>query len=121
MTTKAKGETEEQWATSASLPKRPWKDVVLPVLGKKVRVRYLGAREGATLAYIPELQRFALLMAQRLIGGLDDAATTIEERERRFQELEVERQTYKVVLAHVMVLDSRAASDPEYCEECKIE
>lgn len=113
---------EPEWAVEADVPE-PWVDRVLPVLGKKVRIRRIGALEGAELAYIPEFARFGELMSELIIasrGPQDDDSDDPSNIEKR-KELEVERTRYGVMMTHVSVMDPRADPEPVKCDDCGLE
>jgi hypothetical protein len=113
---------EPEWATDADIPE-PWVDRVLPVLGKKVRIRRIGALEGAELAYIPEFARFGELMSELILesrGPKEDEDPDDPARIEKRKDLEVERTRYGVMMTHVAVMDPRADPEPVKCDDCSL-
>lgn len=109
------GSEEVQWATPESLPTQGWKAVTLPVLGKKVRVRYLGQTEVARIGYLPEMREFGEIMAEQILNAPQDDEP--DQVMARLEQLEIERAKYCALVTHMCVM---AGEDerPVRCEEC---
>lgn len=114
---------EPEWAGPDDVPP-PWVDRVLPDLGKKVRIRLIGALEGAELAYIPEFATFGDLMAEMILESRGDKdAEDIDQGARleKRKQLEIEQTRYAVMMAHVAVMDPQADPTPVKCSDCGLE
>lgn len=110
---------EVGWATGEDVSDAPFADRVLPIIGKRVRIRYLTNEEATEIAVLPDLGKFAEL-TQKLAEDLqrDEDKPSLFSREQQQQYL-VERARYNSFLVHraVMVPDA----DPNAflpCNEC---
>jgi hypothetical protein len=56
-----------QWATHDDLPSVAYRDIDLPVAGRKVRVRFLTNDEIAALGTLPDMANFSALMREMLM------------------------------------------------------
>jgi hypothetical protein len=105
---------EPEWATEDDLPKGGFRDEVLPVSGKKVRIRFLTNIEATQLALLPDLHAFAKLMSQ-----LDGPKSSLEPEEEK--QLAIERALYFTKVAHMAVQRGRTATAIKTCDDCGLD
>lgn len=103
---------DDGWATSDSLAVKGYRDEQLPIMQRKVRIRFLSNIEATQLALLPDLQSFAQLMTQ-----LESAKSALTPEEDR--QLRVERMTYLTKVAHMAVVDRSKPAIPEPCPYCE--
>jgi hypothetical protein len=103
---------DDGWATSDSLAVKGYRDEQLPIMRRKVRVRFLTNIEATQLALLPDLQAFAELMTQ-----LESAKSSLTPEEDR--QLRIERMTYLTKVAHMAVVDRSKPAVPEPCRYCE--
>jgi hypothetical protein len=107
-------EPEVAWATKGTLPTRSYTDQVLPVLGTKVRIRFLSNVEATELVLLPDLATFADLMAKAQ-GNDENEALTLEDRRK----LRQERTRYIIHVAHLAVVDRDEPFQVRKCSDQK--
>lgn len=105
---------EAEWAVEDDLPRDPYKDIVLPHMGKKVRVHFLSNIEAAHMGMIPDLMRFGELMAENALNI--NQPETPDEGKERLLELLSERLKYKEAIAHFCVRDPRGGEGLDCCD-----
>lgn len=112
--------TEElQWATADDLPSEPFAVVDLPVLKRKVRVRYLGQSDVAKIGYLPELRAFAEMMAEKMLSEREGEQEELNAVVERLQNIELERIRYSTLIVHAFVIGGEGPR--VYCPECHLE
>lgn len=115
---------EAEWAVESDLPQNPWQDIVLPVKGKKVRVRYLAAWELTRLQLLPDLTRFGELMAKAHLMSQKRAASNgkpgRKKKEDEIDASEVASENYRYLaeIAHLAVIDPMKMGVQEDCRHC---
>lgn len=101
-------EPEEGWASPDDLGgDRDWQEVKLPMLGKKVRVRYLGQDDLLPITRLPDMTGL-----NELAGEEKDKETAKQEA---FQNLHY---TAAVVHLAVMAHGNRPSMKPKLCGDC---
>jgi hypothetical protein len=103
---------DDLWATTTSLTVQGYRDELLPVMQRKVRIRFMTNIEATQLALLPDLQSFANLMSQ--LESSKSALTPEEDRDLR-----IERMTYLTRVAHMAVLNKDVPYVTEPCPECE--
>jgi hypothetical protein len=104
-------DADDLWATSDALTVQGYRDEMLPVMKRKVRIRFMTNIEATQLALLPDLQSFANLMSQ-----LESSKTALTPEEDR--SLRIERMTYLTQVAHMAVVDRGAPYIPAPCSDC---
>jgi hypothetical protein len=102
---------EDEWATADSITVTGYKDEMLPIMKRKVRIRFLTNIEATQLALLPDLRSFAELMSQ-----LESGKTALTKEEDR--QLRIERMTYLTRVAHMSVMDRSKRAIPAPCSDC---
>lgn len=111
-------ETDEaEWATREDAKPEPWTDVLLPKMGKKVRIRFLGNIEAASLAFLPDLG-FAGVMLDVLQS---DEKMDREEIQAKLAGQEKNRAQYMVRIAHMCIVDRAEPFVVRPCADCGID
>lgn len=110
---------ELEEASAEDIPKEPWKWVPLPILGKRVRVRYLGQTEVTRIGYLPEMRDFTEMMAEQVMAsqkqeGEDSPLNTVD----ALEQIEIERVKYVTLVAHVCVMGEDGP--PRKCQDCEM-
>lgn len=101
---------EPEWASSEDIPSVPYKDITLPIMNKRVRVRFLGNTEAASLAVLPDLARFGELMAEKLMSG--DVTESPEKMAKETMQVLVEKTKYMTLLAHLCTMHPDGGDSP---------
>jgi hypothetical protein len=113
---------EVAWATEDDLPQDPWKDVVLPIKQKKVRVRYLAAWELTRLQLLPDLTHFGELMvkANELTRNAkaNGKAKSKKKEDVDLGEVTAENYRYLSQIAHLAVIDHTKMGVLQDCRSC---
>lgn len=107
---KAAKEAGPQWASSGSLPLKPYKDIVLTELGQKVRVRFLSTVESAAMAILPDLAKFSELMSKEFFRKDGEDPDPQDARD-----IMSERVKYMGLCCHLCVMDTAGGMD-ETCD-----
>jgi hypothetical protein len=89
-----------------------FEDRVLPMAGRKVRIRYLDTPEVAGLQYLPDVIGYQSFM-ETLIGKEDEP--TPKEMAKAAEKNHV----YMAAVAHRAILDHERMGETEECEECE--
>jgi hypothetical protein len=118
--------TESGWADPDDLVEDLTRDVKLPILGKRVRIRVLADVEIAEMGQIPDLARFSeLMMELAMLEPVSDELPEAErdrieaERKEKTRAADTERAHYMVALAHRCVVPHDLEDyDPVLCDDC---
>lgn len=90
-----------------------FEDIALPMMRRKVRVRYLTTPEVTRLGFLPDLVGYMNLVEQ-----FTDPKTAMNVD---LADLAREEKNYQAALAHVAIMDPDAGTDPVPCEACGID
>jgi len=112
---------DDGWADENSLPTgKTYRDVDLPVLKQKARVRFLTNIEATQLALLPDLRAFAMLMAK--VQNLAQAEKLDQFSKEEDAKLSEERMRYMTVVAHFCVMRKGSkVGVVTTCEDCGLD